>query len=135
MRAGSSDGAAEEEDLPAHAAAFATLTAAERRLAFYAKVYDPGLRRFSISLTDLERWRRLLPAAVEVEYERIEGGELPRVLSLGRVLAIAAEARAAARTARQPSSPSGAVPKTAAKSLIRDPGTAWPHGRSGGVGP
>ena len=68
-----------------HDAAFAELTPAERRLAFYAKIYDRRTGRFKIGTEDLKLWKRLLPAAVELECLRIDEGLLPRTMTLATV--------------------------------------------------
>jgi hypothetical protein len=65
---------------------FSSMTMKEQRQAFYSKIYNPVTRKFTISLEDVKEWRRLLPMAVENEYDRLDAGQLPRMLTMKTVV-------------------------------------------------
>lgn len=56
----------------------------EKRLAFYAGILKH--RKLQVPPDVAQRWRSALPGAIELEYERIDRGELPRALTTAVVL-------------------------------------------------
>jgi hypothetical protein len=48
----------------------------EKRMYFYA------YKRVHLSTDDIAEWRRLLPAAMEMQYIMIDNGSLPMILTL-----------------------------------------------------
>ena len=68
-------------------------TQVEKRMAFYAGIVKHGKLQVSHDLA--QRWRRALPSAIELEYERIDRAELPRTLTVALVVGDGGAAAAA----------------------------------------
>ncbi len=61
---------------------FESYTQMTQRMAFYAGIWNPKTKKFTISLDDAIEYGKKLPIAIELEYIRIENGNLPRKLTL-----------------------------------------------------
>ena len=62
-----------------------TLSGEEKRHAFHGFLFKVR-SGFTVYAEELAEWRRLLPKAIADEYDRLGNGELPRSMTLGRVL-------------------------------------------------
>jgi hypothetical protein len=65
---------------------FARMSQLAQRAAFYAGLWSSKSRRFTQERSLVLRWIEALPDAMEREYQRLDAGELPRLLSLKTVL-------------------------------------------------
>lgn len=58
---------------------YRTWSQLEQRAAFYSGVVRRG--QLLVSEEVCQKWREALPKAIEQEYERLDSGELPRLLT------------------------------------------------------
>ena len=82
-----------------HDAMFRSMSPVAQRMAWSAGVWRRG--RFTVSLSEAQEYCRLLPAAIEAEYDSMAAGVLPSRLTLDRVRFLAATPATGAKRQRR----------------------------------